>query len=78
MTTITIEEAQANLLESIQGLRPGEELTITYHGEALAQVKKAHNGAAQKLRPAPGLGKGLITVVCEDDGHLQDFAEYMQ
>src|SRR3954454_3698888 len=29
------------------------------------------------LRPPPGLGKGVITVVSDDDEHLQDFAEYM-
>ena len=29
------------------------------------------------LRPPPGLGKGFITVVSDDDEHLKDFEEYM-
>jgi hypothetical protein len=29
------------------------------------------------LRPPPGLGKGFITVVAEDESHLGDFSEYM-
>ena len=41
MTTVTIEEAQAQLPEIIQRLLPGEEIIITDHGQPLAQVKKA-------------------------------------
>jgi hypothetical protein len=29
------------------------------------------------LRPPPGLGKGYITIVSDDDEHLKDFEEYM-
>ena len=29
------------------------------------------------LRPPPGLGKGFITVVSDEDDHLKDFEEYM-
>jgi prevent-host-death family protein len=28
-------------------------------------------------RPQPGLCKGMITIVADDDEHLKDFAEYM-
>ncbi len=77
MTTVTIEEAQARLSQIIDSLRPGEELTITDHGTPLARVQKAQAAVAPQLRPAPGLGKGFITVVCDDNEHLQDFAEYM-
>ncbi len=76
MTTVTIEEAQARLPQIIQGLRPGEELMITDHGTPLARVQKAQTALALQLRPAPGLGQGFITVVSDDDEHLQDFAEY--
>ena len=76
MTTVTIEEAQAKLPEIIQHLQPGEEITITDHGEPLAQVKKAQPPQA-RLRPPPGLGKGMITIVSDDDEHLKNFGEYM-
>ena len=29
------------------------------------------------LRPPPGLGKGFITVIEDDEEHLKDFADYM-
>ena len=29
------------------------------------------------LRPPPGLGKGLITVVSDDNEHLKNFGDYM-
>ncbi len=77
MTTVTIEEAQARLPQIIDSLRPGEELMITDHGTPLARVQKAQATHATQLRPAPGLGQGFITVVSDDDEHLQDFAESM-
>jgi len=77
MTSVTIAEAQSKLLEIIQHLLPGEEITITDQGEPLAQVKRAAATPKPRLRPPPGLGKGMITVVSDDDEHLQDFAEYL-
>ena len=29
------------------------------------------------LRRPPGLGKGFITIIADDDEHLKDFEEYM-
>jgi prevent-host-death family protein len=40
MTTATLEEAQAKLPELLERLRPGEEITITDHGQPLARMKK--------------------------------------
>ena len=85
MTTVTIEEAQAKLPELIEHLQPGEEITITDHGEALAQVKKAGQASwpsrprtAKPPRPGPGLGKGMITFIAPDfDAPLEDLKEYM-
>jgi antitoxin (DNA-binding transcriptional repressor) of toxin-antitoxin stability system len=77
MTTVTLEEAQAKLPELIEHLRPGEEMMITDDGKPLAQVKRADSSSKTRLRRAPGLGKGMITIVSDDDEHLKDFAEYM-
>ncbi len=30
-----------------------------------------------KQRPGPGLCKGMITIVSDDEDHLKDFEEYM-
>ena len=35
------------------------------------------SSAANGLRPPPGLGKGYITIVSDDDDHLIDFADSM-
>jgi hypothetical protein len=31
----------------------------------------------ERPRRAPGLFKGVLTILKDDDEHLQDFAEYM-
>jgi len=74
--TISVEEAQAHLKELIGKLAPGEELVITDNQQPVAKLV-GHPLPASRLRPPPGLGKGMITIVSDDDEHLRDFAEYM-
>ncbi len=76
MTIVSIEDAQANLKELIHQLSPGEELIITENQQTVAKLV-SHVSMKPGLRPAPGLGKGIITIVSDDDEHLKDFAEYM-
>lgn len=40
-------------------------------------VAAVDSDATTALRLPPGLGKGFITIVSEDDDHLIDFADYM-
>lgn len=75
MTIISIEEAQARLGELIGGLSQGEEVAVTQGGRVVARIVGEKEEKWQ--RPGPGLGKGMITIVADDDEHLQDFAEYM-
>lgn len=77
MTSITIQEAQAKLPELIQALRPGEELAIVENNQTVAKLVSEAPKAKPTLRPPPGLGKGFITIIADDDEHLHDFAEYM-
>ena len=75
MTTISIEDAQAKLPELIGGLSKGEELAITQEGRIIARIVGEHS---EQRRPrVAGLAKGMLTIVSEDDDHLEDFAEYM-
>jgi len=76
MTAISLEEAQAKLPEILQHLQPGEEITITEHGEPLAQVKKAE----RKSWPCQaGTAKDQILWIASDfDAPLDDFREYME
>ncbi len=77
MATVTIQEAHAKLPDLIHNLKPGDELVITENNQPVARLMSERPKPTPGLRPPPGLGKGLITVVADDDEHLKDFAEYM-
>ena len=53
MTTVTIEEAQANLKELIHRMTPGDELIITENQQTIAKVV-TQTSSESKLRPPPG------------------------
>jgi prevent-host-death family protein len=74
MTTVTIQEAQAKLPDLIHQLVPGDEVVITENNQPVAKLVAS---PAYKPRPMPGLGKGILTIVVENDEHLEDFKEYM-
>ncbi len=74
-TTITLEEAEATLRVVIEKLGPGDEVLITKDQETVAKLT---GEKTSKLKPrVPGNCKGMITLLVEDDEHLNDFAEYM-
>jgi antitoxin (DNA-binding transcriptional repressor) of toxin-antitoxin stability system len=75
MTRVTIQEAQAKLPDLIHKLMPDEELVITENNQPVAKLVREKPAVRQ--RPQPGLCKGMITIVADDDEHLKDFAEYM-
>jgi antitoxin (DNA-binding transcriptional repressor) of toxin-antitoxin stability system len=74
MQTITVEEAQSHLAEIIEKLTPGEEIVLVRDDRPVARIV---GGPAEKPHPVPGRGKGMLTIVSEDDEHLKDWAEYM-
>lgn len=71
--TISMKEAQAALPEIIQKLGPGEEVVITQDDRPVAELRSL----ATKPQPQFGSCKGMLTVVAEDEEHLEDFEEYM-
>lgn len=77
MNAITLEQAQAQLPDLIHNLTPGEEIVITENNQPVAKLVSEPAKAKPGLRPPPGLGKGFITILADDDDHLKDFAEYM-
>lgn len=77
MATVTIQEAQAQLLDLIHKLTPGDEVVITENNQPVAKLVSELPKPKSGLRPPPGLGKGCITIVSDDEEHLKDFAEYM-
>jgi antitoxin (DNA-binding transcriptional repressor) of toxin-antitoxin stability system len=74
MSTVTIEEAQAKLPELIDQLALGEEVLITRNQQPVAQLIPPPFAQAQ---PVFGSCKGMLTIVSEDEEHLEDFKEYM-
>jgi prevent-host-death family protein len=74
MLTVTVKEAQANLSDLIHRLAPGEELVITENNR---QVAKLVATSGESPHPLPGRCKGMLTVIAEDDEHLEHFKEYM-
>jgi antitoxin (DNA-binding transcriptional repressor) of toxin-antitoxin stability system len=75
LTSITIEEAQASLKDLIHKLNPGQELIITENEQPIAKL--ISEPQKSQHRPGPGLCKGMITIIADDEDHLKDFEEYM-
>lgn len=77
MTSVSLQEAQANLSTLIHNLKPGDEVVILENDQPVARLVSEPAKPTSNLRPAPGLGKGFITVISDDDEHLKDFEEYI-
>jgi antitoxin (DNA-binding transcriptional repressor) of toxin-antitoxin stability system len=75
MITVTLQEAQAHLPELLEKLQPGGEMTITDHGQPLAQVKKVD----RKSWPckAGSYRKAEFRMAPDFDAPLEEFKEYM-
>jgi len=69
-----VEQAEGHLTEIIDKLAPGEEIVLTRNDKPVAKLIRT---SGEKPRPLPGRGKGMLTILAEDDDHLKDFAEYM-
>ena len=50
MSTVTIQEAQANLLDLIHRLTPGEEVVITENDQPVARLMPARPALPKKPR----------------------------
>ena len=74
MPTIIVAEAQSQLPQLIDQLRPGEVVVITRGDKPVARLTA--EAAPRKPRRA-GNCKGMLVIVADDDEHLNDFAEYM-
>ena len=75
MTTATIEEAQAHLAALIAQLKPGEEVIIVERDRPVARLVAERHGQPGTRQPGRAIGK--LTIVEDDDVHLEDFREYM-
>jgi antitoxin (DNA-binding transcriptional repressor) of toxin-antitoxin stability system len=74
LSSISIEEVQATLPDLIGKLGPSEEVVITKDDQPVATLRSLVTGIPQ---PRFGICKGMLTIVTEDEEHLEDFKEYM-
>jgi antitoxin (DNA-binding transcriptional repressor) of toxin-antitoxin stability system len=72
--TVSIEQTQLALKELIARTNQGEKVVITQD-----QLPVAELVAATGAKPTPVFGscRGMLSIVADDDDHLQDFVEYM-
>ncbi len=75
MTTVTIEEAKANLGALIAELKPGQEILITQADRPVARLVAERPQPRKPRKPGSAIGK--LTIVEDDEAHLRDFEEYM-
>lgn len=75
MTTVTLEDAQANLPALIGRLKPGEEIVILQSQRPVARLVAATGREQPSRRPGSAIGK--LRIIEDDDSHLDDFREYM-
>jgi antitoxin (DNA-binding transcriptional repressor) of toxin-antitoxin stability system len=78
MTSLSIEQAQANLADLVHGLTLGDEVVITENDQPVARIVSA---AGQPQRPPRRLGtlRGTVLYMAPDfDAPLDDFKEYME
>ena len=70
---LTVEEAAARLAEIVSDLQPGDEITLMSQEKPVAKI------VPEKLptRRRAGACKDMLTIVREDDSHLEEFKEYM-
>jgi len=74
MPTVTIEDAQTRLPELIEKLTKDEEVVITRNDLPIARLIPIEPARSQ---PQFGSCKGMMTIVSDDDEHLEHFKEYM-
>jgi antitoxin (DNA-binding transcriptional repressor) of toxin-antitoxin stability system len=76
MPSANIEDVQAHLVQIVEGLTPGEPLTITRDGEPIASLSRK----SKKQWPCKaGSAKGeKFWMAADFDAPLDEFKEYME
>jgi len=72
--TVELEVAQATLGKLIDDLQPNEEVLIMRNQRPVAKLVPSAPVSKPRI---PGLMKGKLMVVAEDDEHLEGFKDYM-
>ena len=77
MTSLSIQEAQAQLPDLVHGLTLGDEVVILENDQPVARIVPA-SGQPQQSARRPGTLRGTVLYMAPDfDAPLEDFKEYM-
>ena len=71
--TIPLDQASAQLSGLVRSLAAGDVVVLTDNDKPIAQIVPI----PRRHKRIPGAWKGMLTVVKEDDEHLDDFKDYM-
>ena len=74
-TTMAVEDIKVTLPELLDTLTPGDEVILTRNHQTVAKLLS--EPAKKRQSRIAGNCKGMITLLVEDDEHLEGFAEYM-
>ncbi len=74
--TVTLKDALTRLPELLAQMHPGDEITITDHGEPLALVKRSPRNSWPCK--AGSYRKAEFWMAPDFDGPLEEFKEYME
>jgi antitoxin (DNA-binding transcriptional repressor) of toxin-antitoxin stability system len=74
--SIPLAQAHADLPSIIHNLKPGDAVVITEGDQPVARLV-AEAVPVRKPR-VPGSMIGKLTIISDDDEHLEDFREYME
>lgn len=71
--TIPVDQASSELRGLIEAMGPGDEIVLTDNDKPVARILPD----LTSRKRVPGAWQGMLTIVKEDDEHLEDFKEYM-
>ncbi len=74
-TTLAMEDLRMSVPELVDTLSPGDEVVLTRNHQPVAKL--VHGTSPPRKPRSPGNCKGMITLLAEDDEHLEGFAEYL-
>jgi antitoxin (DNA-binding transcriptional repressor) of toxin-antitoxin stability system len=83
MRSVTLEEAQTHLSDLISHLQPGETVEIVSGQKIIARIVAAPYLEALKETSSdcpprhPGSAVGTLTILSDDEAHLEHFQDYM-
>lgn len=75
--TLTLTQAQADLSDLVHRLPAGEVVEIVEDGRTVAKLTIEAAAPPEAKPRVPGIWKGFVTIVEDDDEHLEAFREYM-